>query len=177
MGLVRVNQEWWSTALKTGLMATRQEDLRHGTTGAYVARCLCRRVESTSGCRWLRTAVRVGQPKLGPMRSGVTDEHGDGENLRYFDLVEFIPAEWHKQHVRVSSYRAYRLKADLGGTEPSNWWGVRGQLFLGCRPTGQEWTEPLTGGWRGYTEMGDMRCSTILRAWGQCANTSSKTVR
>jgi hypothetical protein len=52
---------------------------------------------STSGCGWLRTAVRVGLPKLGPIQSGMTDEHGDDQNLRYFDLGEFIPAAWHNQ--------------------------------------------------------------------------------
>ena len=40
MGLTRSDQEW-SEKLEAALMATRREDLKHGTTGAYVAGCVC----------------------------------------------------------------------------------------------------------------------------------------
>jgi hypothetical protein len=44
----------------------------------------------------------------------MTDEQSDDQHLRYVDIGEFIPAAWHDQQVRVSSYRAYRLpRADL----------------------------------------------------------------
>jgi hypothetical protein len=39
-GLTRSDQEW-SEKLEAALMATRREDLKHGTTGAYVAGCVC----------------------------------------------------------------------------------------------------------------------------------------
>ena len=39
--LADTNEEW-SIALEAALTATRRDDLRHGTTGAYVAGCVCK---------------------------------------------------------------------------------------------------------------------------------------
>jgi hypothetical protein len=120
-----------------------------------------RSVGSTSGSGWPGTAARVGQPKLGPIRSVMTDEQSDDQHLRYVDIGEFIPAAWHDQQVWVSSYRAYRLpKTDLGAPEPFDLVGVRGHLVWGRAPYREfrEWTEPLTGGGVVvHTEVGDMQ--------------------
>jgi hypothetical protein len=40
-GLTKTDEEW-STALEAALMATRHDDLKHGTNAAYVAGCVCR---------------------------------------------------------------------------------------------------------------------------------------
>ena len=91
----------------------------------------------------------------------MTDEQSADQHLRYVDIGEFIPAEWHHQQVLVSSYRAYRLpKADLGATEPFDLVGVRGQLVWGGAPYREfgEWIEPLSGGgFVVHTEVGDMQ--------------------
>ena len=39
-GLTKTDQEW-STSLEAALMATRRDDLKHGTNAAYVAGCVC----------------------------------------------------------------------------------------------------------------------------------------
>jgi hypothetical protein len=39
-GLARTDSEW-STALEAALMASRRDDLQHGTTAAYVRGCVC----------------------------------------------------------------------------------------------------------------------------------------
>jgi hypothetical protein len=95
----------------------------------------------------------------------MTDEQGDEQTMRYFDLAEFIPAAWHNQQVRVSSYRAYRLpKADLGATEPFDLVGVRGQLFWGGAPYREltDWIEPLRGGGvLVHAEVGNMRHTPV----------------
>jgi hypothetical protein len=31
----------WATTLQTALIATRRDDLKHGTTAAYVRGCVC----------------------------------------------------------------------------------------------------------------------------------------
>jgi hypothetical protein len=36
-----MTDEEWSTSLEAALMATRREDLKHGTNAAYVAGCVC----------------------------------------------------------------------------------------------------------------------------------------
>jgi hypothetical protein len=47
-GLARTDDEW-QTELETALTATRQDDLKHGTSTAYVRGCVC------SECRaWQR---------------------------------------------------------------------------------------------------------------------------
>ena len=38
--LTKTDEEW-STALEAALMATRRDDLKHGTNAAYVAGCVC----------------------------------------------------------------------------------------------------------------------------------------
>ena len=54
-GLTMTDEEW-STALEAALMATRREDLKHGTNAAYVAGCVgqdCRehqRQRMTTNC-------------------------------------------------------------------------------------------------------------------------------
>jgi hypothetical protein len=40
-GLTKTDQEW-SVALEAALMATRRDDLDHGTNAAYVHGCVCR---------------------------------------------------------------------------------------------------------------------------------------
>jgi hypothetical protein len=89
------------------------------------------------------------------------EQQSDDRHLRYVDIGEFIPAGWHDQQVRVSSYRAYRLpKADLGATEPFDLVGVRGQLVWGRAPYRRfgEWIEPLSGGgFVVHTDVGDMQ--------------------
>jgi hypothetical protein len=47
-GLTKTDEEW-STALEAALMATRQDDLEHGTNAAYVNGCVCKSAGSTSG--------------------------------------------------------------------------------------------------------------------------------
>jgi hypothetical protein len=39
-GLARADEEW-SSALEAALMASRRDDLQHGTNAAYVAGCVC----------------------------------------------------------------------------------------------------------------------------------------
>jgi hypothetical protein len=39
-GLARTDDEW-QTELETALTATRRDDLKHGTTPAYVRGCVC----------------------------------------------------------------------------------------------------------------------------------------
>ena len=39
-GLTKTDEEW-SAALEAALTATRRDDLKHGTTAAYVAGCVC----------------------------------------------------------------------------------------------------------------------------------------
>ena len=39
-GLTKTD-EAWSTALEAALTATRRDDLKHGTTAAYVRGCVC----------------------------------------------------------------------------------------------------------------------------------------
>jgi hypothetical protein len=39
-GLTKTDEEW-SAALEAALMATRRNDLEHGTNAAYVAGCVC----------------------------------------------------------------------------------------------------------------------------------------
>ena len=39
-GLTKTDEEW-STSLEAALMATRRDDLKHGTNAAYVAGCVC----------------------------------------------------------------------------------------------------------------------------------------
>ena len=39
-GLTKTDQEW-SSALEAALMASRRDDLQHGTNAAYVAGCVC----------------------------------------------------------------------------------------------------------------------------------------
>ena len=39
-GLTKTDEEW-STTLEAALMATRRDDLKHGTNAAYVAGCVC----------------------------------------------------------------------------------------------------------------------------------------
>jgi hypothetical protein len=40
-GMARVDREW-SVAIESALMATRRDDLKHGTNAAYVAGCVCK---------------------------------------------------------------------------------------------------------------------------------------
>jgi hypothetical protein len=40
LGLTKTDQEW-AAALKAALMATRGNDLQHGTNAAYVHGCVC----------------------------------------------------------------------------------------------------------------------------------------
>ena len=40
-GLTKTDEEW-STSLEAALVATRRDDLKHGTNAAYVAGCVCR---------------------------------------------------------------------------------------------------------------------------------------
>jgi hypothetical protein len=40
-GLARTDKEW-STALEAALTASRRDDLKHGTTPAYVRGCVCK---------------------------------------------------------------------------------------------------------------------------------------
>jgi hypothetical protein len=39
-GLTKTDDQW-AGALETALTATRRDDLKHGTTGAYVRGCVC----------------------------------------------------------------------------------------------------------------------------------------
>jgi hypothetical protein len=39
-GLTKTDQDW-SVALETALTATRRDDIKHGTTAAYVRGCVC----------------------------------------------------------------------------------------------------------------------------------------
>jgi hypothetical protein len=40
-GLTKTDDQW-AGALETALTATRREDLKHGTNGAYVRGCVCK---------------------------------------------------------------------------------------------------------------------------------------
>jgi hypothetical protein len=40
-GLTKTDQEW-SAVLDAALIATRRDDLKHGTNAAYVAGCVCK---------------------------------------------------------------------------------------------------------------------------------------
>jgi hypothetical protein len=48
-GLTKTDQEW-SEALDAALTATRRDDLKHGTTPAYVQGCVCK--ECREHQRW-----------------------------------------------------------------------------------------------------------------------------
>jgi hypothetical protein len=56
-GLTKTDEDW-STALETALMATRRNDLEHGTNAAYVAGCVCnqcreyQRIRIATNRRW-----------------------------------------------------------------------------------------------------------------------------
>ena len=52
-GLARVDGEW-STALEAALMATRRDDLKHGTNAAYVAGCVCKQCREHQRVRMVR---------------------------------------------------------------------------------------------------------------------------
>jgi hypothetical protein len=39
-GLAKTNDQW-ASGLETALTATRRDDLKHGTTAAYVHGCVC----------------------------------------------------------------------------------------------------------------------------------------
>jgi hypothetical protein len=41
MGLTKTDQAW-SAALDVALIATRRDDLKHGTNAAYMAGCVCK---------------------------------------------------------------------------------------------------------------------------------------
>jgi hypothetical protein len=51
-GLTKTDEEW-STALEGALMATRREDLPHGTTAAYVRSCGCKECREHQRVRML----------------------------------------------------------------------------------------------------------------------------
>lgn len=50
------SDEKWSEQLEAALMATRRDDLQHGTNAAYVAAAFARSVGSISSSGWPRTA-------------------------------------------------------------------------------------------------------------------------
>ena len=65
------NQVWrltktdgkWAGALEAALTATSRDDLKHGTTAAYVRGCVCRSVERVSVGEWPRPGVTRSQSK------------------------------------------------------------------------------------------------------------------
>jgi hypothetical protein len=52
VGLTKTDEEW-STALEAALMATRQDDLEHGTNAAYVNGCVCKECREHQRVRML----------------------------------------------------------------------------------------------------------------------------
>lgn len=52
-GLTKTDEEW-TTALEAALMATRRDDLEHGTNAAYAAGCVCRECREYQRVRMLR---------------------------------------------------------------------------------------------------------------------------
>jgi hypothetical protein len=52
-GLAKTD-EGWSTALESALLATRRDDLEHGTNAAYVAGCVCRECREHQRVRMAR---------------------------------------------------------------------------------------------------------------------------
>ena len=55
-GLTKTDDEW-SAALEAALMATRRDDLQHGTNAAYVAGCVCSECRARQRIRMARTRV------------------------------------------------------------------------------------------------------------------------
>jgi hypothetical protein len=52
-GLAKTDQEW-SEKLEAALSATRRDDLKHGTTAAYVAGCVCKECREHQRVRMAR---------------------------------------------------------------------------------------------------------------------------
>jgi hypothetical protein len=63
-GLTRTDERW-STALEAALMATRREDLKHGTNAAYVAGCVCSECRAHQRIRMARNRGREAVPLQG----------------------------------------------------------------------------------------------------------------
>ena len=55
-GLTKTDEKW-STALEAALMATRRDDLKHGTNAAYVVGCVLATAGSASAGGWPRIAA------------------------------------------------------------------------------------------------------------------------
>jgi len=56
-GLTKTDDEEWSTALETALMATRRHDLKHGSNAAYMAGCVCRECREHQRIRMARQSI------------------------------------------------------------------------------------------------------------------------
>jgi hypothetical protein len=52
-GLTKTDEDW-ATALEAALIATRRDDLKHGTSAAYVAGCVCRECREHQRVRMAR---------------------------------------------------------------------------------------------------------------------------
>jgi hypothetical protein len=52
-GLTKSDQEW-SAQLEAALLATRRDDLEHGTNAAYVAGCVCSECREHQRIRMVR---------------------------------------------------------------------------------------------------------------------------
>ena len=52
-GLTKTDNEWLA-ALEAALTATRRDDLRHGTNGAYIAGCVCKECREHQRIRMAR---------------------------------------------------------------------------------------------------------------------------
>jgi hypothetical protein len=55
-GLTKTDEEW-STALETALMASRQDDLKHGSNAAYMAGCVCSECREHQRIRMARQSI------------------------------------------------------------------------------------------------------------------------
>ena len=55
-GLAKVDQEW-STSLEAALIATRRDDLQHGTNAAYVEGCVCKECREHQRIRMARQSI------------------------------------------------------------------------------------------------------------------------
>jgi hypothetical protein len=55
-GLAQTDEEW-ATALEAALMATRRDDLKHGTNATYVRGCVCSECREHQRIRMARNRV------------------------------------------------------------------------------------------------------------------------
>jgi hypothetical protein len=56
LGLIKTDPEW-SERLEAALTATRRDDLKHGTTPAYVRACVCKECREYQRIRMARKRI------------------------------------------------------------------------------------------------------------------------